>query len=234
MDKPTKHKQQIKALERTLVDVKGEIADASKELKSYGEKIEERKKELRQLGERLSTERLAIKSLSNSASDIFNKNINSVKEAISQRKVVNKTIKDLENTRFLIEKTIAEKKKEEVRLPGHGLVKQVIVRAQKLLNHLEQETAQKEKVSENLTRENSNLSDANRRLKLVKTETQDLVMQAKQELAEIEVKRKAHYKKIAEEEAKLARIKKYERDIRIMHKRIQDKYKKSRSNRSKM
>lgn len=233
MDKVQKHQTQVKAMERTLRSVKSDIAFYSQELKEVMGKIEAAKKDLQTVLSKLQSERSKVTDFIDSTADVFQGKIKDVKDAISQRKEVEKTIKGLEQAKHILEIEIAERKGQKVYLPGAGLVQQVLDEAKRTLEVIENKTQTEAQMKSRLEKENASLLDANNRIKTERKASEDLVKALEVEAKQIEVKRIAHSKKLAEEQAKARAIRMYERDLKVMHKRLTDEYQKAYKNRGR-
>lgn len=215
--------------------VKADIAVTSQEIKRLDEVKQERLKELRELDTLLNDKRKSVSSFVDSSADVFNKGIESVKGAISQRKKIEENINKLEKAKAAVEVEIAERQKKTFVNTGLQFVNQAIVQVKKELDVLTKATKKKEDMHRRLEREIANLEVTNIKLaeekKAGKSAVKALVVQAK----EAEQRRSDVLRELAKEEAKARSIRKYERDITVMRKRLTDEYKKvykSKSRRS--
>lgn len=226
MVKPTEKQKKANALERTLVSVKRDLALVSQQFKDLDVKIAERRKELAALDVQLDQKRSTVAAFSDSTADIFNKNVSSIKDAVSQRKHITKSINELEKARSFVEAEIAERRKETIKVPSITFVNQALSQVKKQFDNLTKETIATEDKKNALLREIANLEYARGKLKDDSTANQQIVVALQTQASAITRERDANLKELAREETKTKALRAKERDIRVMHKRLTDEYKK--------
>jgi len=214
------------AMERTLKQVKDEIAMASKQLQSLGDSIEVKKQELTQINNLLKDNKKTVLSFIDSTAATFSGQIIKIKDAISQRKYLNKTIKALEKSKLAIEIEIIEKQKETFKATGLGFIESGIKEVSASLDDL----IKKENLTElqifKLKREEANLLYSTKKLKTEKVTSEQALKVLEIEARTIEKKREANLKELAREQVKVRSIRNAERDIQAMRRRFTDEYKK--------
>lgn len=225
--------KQAQSFERALTEVKADVKFYSQKLNDVLSKIQTAKADLHTVLKRLKSERNKVTNFIDNTADVFQEKVKDVKDVISQRKQVEKTIKDLEKSKHILEIEIAERRGQKVYLPGAGLVQQVLDEAKRTLEVIEQKTQTEAQMKSRLEKENASLLDANQRIKTERKANEDLVKALEVEAKQIEAKRIAHNKKLAEERAKARAIRMYERDLKVMHKRLTDEYQKAYKSRGR-
>jgi len=220
MDKP------IKALERSLKNVKSDIALFSQELKRLDETIMQRRRDIKALDETLAGRRSVVAQFTESASDILNKEINHVRNVIAQRKFIGEQLRQLQKAKIAVELEIAENKNTTPVVPELKIVNQLIGYVKKSLDDLTKKNENEEARQLRLKREVASIEDAERRIKAQKKITEANLKVAQVQLTQAEKEYDARTKALAKESVKLNLIRQNERDTNALKRRLTDAYKK--------
>lgn len=216
-------------MEVTLVGLKKEIADSAEKLRLINENIKTRKKELGALDSEISNKRSHVQHFDEVAADIIKDRKQSVHKAIAQRNSVDKQIHQLEKARKAVEFQIAEQKKEADKIPNLQFVSQIIENARETLKDLDNNVSAKEAQAKRLDEAVVELQSTKDQVAKEKEATDTYVKTLQEEARQIEEKRNQHLKALAQETAKAKAIRAKERDIAVMHARLEKAYGKTRN-----
>jgi len=231
VDRPYSHTFHIMekkaiAYERTLVSLKADIKRAGEEIQRLDGLIAERKQQLHALHVNLADKKTDIVAFKESSATILHTKVSTIKDAISQRNQINRSIKELERAKVAVEAEIAEKQKQTFVPTGIPLINQALLEVKKQFEILTKATQTEIEKKNKLQSEVANLEDVTRRLASEKKKAEATTTVLLVEADELNKRREAVLKELAREEAKTKAIRNHERDIQAMRRRLTDEYKK--------
>lgn len=229
MDKSPQEAIKAKSLDRTLTEVKADIARAGTTLEVINTEIANKKKELQKLQDELEQKRDTVVGFENAASDIINDKVKSVHKAITQRNSVDKSIKQLEKARTTLEVQIAEQRKEAEKTPRFDLVNQVIEQARETLQDLEREVSAQTDAKQRLEQSVATLEETKTDITKERAATDEYLKVLREEERQLTKKRDENRKALAYEQAKLKSIRTKEKDVNVLFARAQKAYGKTRN-----
>ena len=214
------------AMQRTVVSLKAEIKMLGQEIERLDNVIVKKQSTIKELDESLKENKDTMLSFADSATTTFSGQITKIKDAISQRNLINHSIKALEKSKLAVEIEIAEKKQKTFKSTGLGFIQSAIKEVGNSLNSLTKKENDTKVQILKLKREEANLFNSTVKLKTEKVTSEQTLKILEVEAKTIEKKREANLKELAREQVKVRSIRNAERDIQAMRRRLTDEYKK--------